>query len=104
MIVNDQQIYLQSSNDHKDCLRIRKELGKEWKMEHHKLLSQRQRHQMLMKQLMDEGIVRVDEASVHFGVSAITIRRDLDFLQKQGLLERIHGGALPLKNQQQELS
>ncbi len=41
-----------------------------------------------------QGIVRVDELGDLFGVSAITIRRDLDLLEKKGLVERTHGGAL----------
>lgn len=41
-----------------------------------------------------QGIARVDELSEIFGVSVITIRRDLDILEKKGLLERTHGGAM----------
>lgn len=41
-----------------------------------------------------QGIVRVDELGAMFGVSVITIRRDLDVLEKKGLVERTHGGAL----------
>ncbi len=41
-----------------------------------------------------QGIVRVDELSNEFGVSVITIRRDLDILEKKGLVERTHGGAM----------
>ncbi len=61
------------------------------------------RHQHILESLANDGIVKIDEISTSTGVSPITIRRDLDFLQQQGLLERIHGGALPLKNQQLEL-
>src|SRR5690606_32754132 len=32
----------------------------------------------------------------HFGVSEMTVRRDLHELSRDGLLQRHHGGALPL--------
>jgi DeoR/GlpR family transcriptional regulator of sugar metabolism len=41
-----------------------------------------------------QGIVRVDDLSEEFGVSVITIRRDLDILEKKGIVERTHGGAM----------
>ncbi len=41
-----------------------------------------------------QGIVRVDELSDELGVSVITIRRDLGILEKQGVIERTHGGAI----------
>ncbi len=40
------------------------------------------------------GSARVDELSDTFGVSVITIRRDLEILERQGLLEKTHGGAI----------
>jgi DeoR/GlpR family transcriptional regulator of sugar metabolism len=36
------------------------------------------------------------ELSVHFGVSEDSIRRDLRELAAEGLLQRVHGGALPV--------
>ncbi len=39
--------------------------------------------------------LRVDEMARRFSVSRETMRRDLDLLQLQGLLRRVHGGALP---------
>ncbi len=41
------------------------------------------------------GELRVDEMARQFNVSRETMRRDLDLLQSQGLLRRVHGGALP---------
>lgn len=40
------------------------------------------------------GSARVDELSKMFGVSVITIRRDLEILEHQGQLEKTHGGAI----------
>ena len=61
------------------------------------------RHQKIIHQLKQNGIVYVDALSTTLLVSPITVRRDLEFLQGQGWLERIHGGALPLKDQHLEL-
>jgi len=41
----------------------------------------------------DQG-VKVDEISSQLGVSAVTIRRDLEQLDKDGMIIRIHGGAI----------
>lgn len=44
--------------------------------------------------IRDEGRVSVTALSQRFGVSGMTIRRDLQQLDAQGLVQRIHGGAL----------
>ncbi|MBN2628205.1 MAG: DeoR/GlpR transcriptional regulator [Spirochaetales bacterium] len=43
--------------------------------------------------LSQDGKVDVNELSEEFDVSPITIRRDLDVLDQQGKIERVHGGA-----------
>ncbi len=43
--------------------------------------------------LRKEGYAQVEELSRLLDVSPITIRRDLDLLEKTGLVERSHGGA-----------
>jgi DeoR/GlpR family transcriptional regulator of sugar metabolism len=45
--------------------------------------------------LREQGRVSVVELSERFGVSAVTIRNDLDTLEQQGRLLRTHGGAVP---------
>jgi len=42
---------------------------------------------------MESGKASIDELSAVFGVSGMTIRRDLTILDKQGKLRRMHGGA-----------
>jgi DeoR/GlpR family transcriptional regulator of sugar metabolism len=39
------------------------------------------------------GAVRVSELTTLLGVSDMTIRRDLDVLDRRGLLQKVHGGA-----------
>ncbi len=41
-----------------------------------------------------QGIVKVADLSNRLGVSEITIRRDLETLEQEGVLERTHGGAI----------
>ena len=37
----------------------------------------------------------VPELARRLGVSEMTVRRDLDALERQGLVRRVHGGAVP---------
>lgn len=57
-----------------------------------------ERRDRIRQLLNKEGTVRVDKLSEEFGVTAVTIRNDLDFLEKKGILHRTHGGALLRKN------
>jgi DeoR family transcriptional regulator of aga operon/DeoR family fructose operon transcriptional repressor len=52
-----------------------------------------ERHSEIMRILEGQGRVRVSELADHFGVSAVTIRKDLDALAEAGRLVRAHGGA-----------
>jgi DeoR family glycerol-3-phosphate regulon repressor/DeoR family fructose operon transcriptional repressor len=49
----------------------------------------------MLRLLRQLGQVTVTEMSSRFEVSLDTIRRDLDALADQGLISRIHGGAIP---------
>lgn len=44
------------------------------------------------------GVLRVSELSQVLGVSQMTVRRDLEELEVQGLVQRIHGGAMHLSD------
>ena len=55
----------------------------------------RQRKQLLLKILDEEGQIVAKTLSESLGLSEDTIRRDLRELAKEGLLQRVHGGALP---------
>jgi DeoR/GlpR family transcriptional regulator of sugar metabolism len=55
-----------------------------------------QRRQIIIDELNTLGSVRVDDLSRLFDVSEMTVRRDLDSLESEGLLERAHGGAIAL--------
>lgn len=52
------------------------------------------RHQRLLEYLGEKGKVDVATLSQTFGVTEMTIRRDLEILEAVGALKRVHGGAL----------
>src|SRR5919199_2031260 len=52
-----------------------------------------QRQQLIVDEVRRRGAVRVSELTDLFGVSDMTIRRDLDVLAADGVLEKVHGGA-----------
>ncbi|MDX1364506.1 MAG: DeoR/GlpR family DNA-binding transcription regulator [Arenibacter latericius] len=51
------------------------------------------RHQIILEKLAQEKYVEVVDLCKLLGVSAVTIRKDLKFLEEKGLLFRTHGGA-----------
>lgn len=57
------------------------------------LTSQRKRH--LLEVLRRAGLIVAKDLSRELGLSEDTIRRDLRELAADGLLQRVHGGALP---------
>jgi len=52
------------------------------------------RHDAIARLVKEKGMVRVAELSEALRVTEMTIRRDLEALEKKGLLERTHGGAV----------
>jgi DeoR family transcriptional regulator of aga operon len=48
----------------------------------------------ILEMLAREGEVSVQQLSERFGVTSMTIRRDLETLEQQGQLTRTHGGAV----------
>ena len=53
-----------------------------------------QRREEMMELIRTQGSIRVAEMSRIYGVSEVTIRSDLEFLEAQGVLSRTHGGAV----------
>jgi len=56
----------------------------------------RQRKELLLARLKQDGQIVARTLSEELGLSEDTIRRDLRELAAEGLLQRVHGGALPL--------
>src|ERR1035437_3465346 len=59
------------------------------------LIDERRNH--LLKLILRDGRVLVSEMSDALRISRITIRKDLDYLESKGLVQRTHGGALSLQ-------
>ncbi|HLV62830.1 transcriptional repressor AgaR [Galbibacter sp.] len=57
-----------------------------------------QRRSFILQKLDEVGQVNVNELSELLGVSEVTIRNDLDKLEKNNLLIRAHGGAFKTNN------
>ncbi|MFC5507371.1 MULTISPECIES: DeoR/GlpR family DNA-binding transcription regulator [Hyphomicrobiales] len=55
------------------------------------------RHERIIERLSAKGVVEVAALAEELGVSAVTIRADLDALEKRQLIRRIRGGAMALR-------
>ncbi|WP_306319686.1 MULTISPECIES: DeoR/GlpR family DNA-binding transcription regulator [unclassified Streptomyces] len=55
-----------------------------------------QRRALIIDEVRRRGGVRVNELTRKLGVSDMTVRRDLDALARQGVVEKVHGGAVPV--------
>ncbi|AEH90194.1 MULTISPECIES: DeoR/GlpR family DNA-binding transcription regulator [Mesorhizobium] len=51
------------------------------------------RRQGIMDFLMDAGAASVDDLALRFGISKMTVHRDLDELEESGFLRKVRGGA-----------
>jgi DeoR family fructose operon transcriptional repressor len=54
-----------------------------------------ERHRVILEAIQRDGRASVVELSDNLAVAPETIRRDLSSLERQGLVRRVHGGAMP---------
>ncbi|MHB1938388.1 MAG: transcriptional repressor AgaR [Acidobacteriaceae bacterium] len=59
------------------------------------MVDERRRH--ILELVQKQGRVLVGELSRELKISQFTVRKDLDYLQSKGLLQRAHGGALRIQ-------
>lgn len=59
-------------------------------------LGAQQRRAMLQERLNRDGALRLDDIAAELAVSAMTVRRDLDEMEAEGLLRRVRGGAISI--------
>jgi len=52
------------------------------------------RHREILKELQSQGRIYVKDVARQFGVTEVTVRRDLSYLQGSGLLKKTYGGAV----------
>lgn len=53
-----------------------------------------QRQTLILQEVSRSGAARISELAETLNVSEMTIRRDIDSLAEQGLVEKVHGGAV----------
>ncbi len=63
-----------------------------------------ERHQVILDLLSKNRVVKVQELMATFNVSIETVRRDLDYLESQGFLRKVYGGAVISKKLAEEPS
>ncbi|MCK0117781.1 substrate-binding domain-containing protein [Isoptericola sp. S6320L] len=56
-----------------------------------------ERRARLLATLRRDGVLRVADLTTELDVTAVTVRRDIAQLEREGLLRRVHGGAVPLE-------
>lgn len=56
-----------------------------------------ERHQLLMQRARHDGRIDVTAVAGELDVAPETIRRDLSALERQGLVRRVYGGAIPIE-------
>lgn len=59
---------------------------------------QEQRHRMIESFLKQQKAVKASELAALLDVSIDTVRRDLEVLEKKGIVKRVHGGAVLIQN------
>jgi DeoR/GlpR family transcriptional regulator of sugar metabolism len=59
-----------------------------------KLLIPAQRRERIQEYLVTHKIVRMDDLCSMLETSEATVRRDLEWLEHTGIVERTHGGAI----------
>jgi DeoR family transcriptional regulator of aga operon len=63
-----------------------------------------ERRQKIQQILTEKKRILVGEVSEEFGTSQVTIRKDLEILEKRGILTRVHGGAILNSSSGQDLT
>jgi len=61
-------------------------------------MTAKERHSRILEILKENNVIRIREIAEAFDVSQETARRDLETLQEQNLVKRIHGGAILVSN------
>lgn len=63
-----------------------------------------ERHSQILKMVRERGEVKVEEIAKEYQISLMTVRRDLQYLEREKLLSRTHGGAISLARANMTLS
>lgn len=63
-----------------------------------------ERHLKILNMIRERGEVKVEELAKAFQISPMTVRRDMQYLEEEKLISRIHGGAVSLEKANMLLS
>jgi DeoR family transcriptional regulator of aga operon len=63
-----------------------------------------QRRKQILDHIRKDGFAKVSELAEALGVTQTTIRKDLRFLEAQGVLQRAHGSAIPPTQQMMDIN
>ncbi|MCM3668395.1 DeoR/GlpR family DNA-binding transcription regulator [Mesobacillus maritimus] len=63
-----------------------------------------ERHRLILQLIKEKSVVKIQEIVERTGSSESTIRRDLNQLEQEKQLKRVHGGAARLQGKLQEMS
>ncbi|HXP61492.1 MAG TPA: DeoR/GlpR family DNA-binding transcription regulator [Dongiaceae bacterium] len=61
-----------------------------------------QRWEQVRALIRDRGVIRLEDLCRRLNVSAATVRRDLDELERKGAIRRVHGGAVSVEGRLEE--
>ena len=61
-----------------------------------------QRREKIRSLIRESGVVRVEDLRKNLKVSVATIRRDLEILEEEGKVRRVHGGAVSTESRLEE--
>ncbi len=61
-----------------------------------------ERYRLLMQYLQEHEIIKIDEMAELFDISIETARRDLNYLEKEGSIKKIYGGATLVRKEEKE--
>jgi len=62
-----------------------------------------ERQQAILRHALGRRVLRVKDLAQELGVHEMTVRRDLDALAEQGMVERVHGGARLVERASEEI-
>ena len=54
-----------------------------------------ERRNLILRLLSENKQIRVKQVAHDFHISEVTVRKDLEVLERRGVLRRVHGGAIP---------
>jgi DeoR family glycerol-3-phosphate regulon repressor len=77
----------------KTCLDSRSRPGSKTNAVTGKIRTVRERHEKIRQHVLNKGYVTIDYLAGEFNVTPQTIRRDINSLSEEGLVNRYHGGA-----------